>query len=303
MAGLQKIIYYLAQNGIFNMVNETMAKHTSFRIGGMADVVVYPTRRKEICDLVKICKAEGVPYTVLGNGTNVLISDKGIRGLIIMTDRLSRVTVKDDGTIEAWAGASLARVANLAKNYSLTGMEFAYGIPGSIGGAIYMNAGAYNRQMCNIVYETEYIDGEGNIKTLKGEEHNFGYRHSFFRENEGIVTRTILKLSEGDLLEIMSKMNEYTTLRNEKQPLDKPSAGSVFKRPEGYFAGKLIEDCGLKGASVGGAMVSPKHAGFIVNEGGATCADVCALVAKVKETVKEQFGVELQEEIKVIGEK
>ncbi len=302
MTGLQQIIYYLARNGIFNMVNETMAKHTSFKIGGMADIVVYPTRRKEICELVKICKETGFPYTVLGNGTNVLISDKGIRGLVIMTDRLSRVTVKEDGTIEAWAGASLARVANLAKNYSLTGMEFAYGIPGSVGGAVYMNAGAYNRQMCNIIQSTEYIDGEGNIKMLHGEEHNFGYRHSFFKDNEGIVTRTFIKLNEGDLLDIMNKMNEYTTLRNEKQPLDMPSAGSVFKRPEGYFAGKLIEDCGLKGVSIGGAQVSPKHAGFIVNKGGATCEDVCALVAKIKGDVKEQFGVELQEEIRVLGE-
>lgn len=298
-----KIVDYLTQSGMFNLINEPMAKHTTFQIGGRAEIMAYPTRRREISDLVKICNKENYPFVVLGNGSNVLVSDKGIHGLVIMTDRLNKVTIKDDGTVEAWSGAPLARVANLAKNYSLTGMEFAFGIPGSVGGAVFMNAGAYNRQMCNIVVETEYVDGEtGELKMLSAEAHNFGYRHSFFKEHKCVIVRTILKLTEGDHEEICAKMQEYTQLRNEKQPLDKPSAGSVFKRPEGYFAGKLIEDAGLKGTSVGGAMVSPKHAGFIVNTGGASCSDVTKLVEQIKSEVKSKFGVELQEEIQRIGD-
>lgn len=297
------LINYATKNGIFNFVNEPMSKHTSFRIGGRADMMVYPTRRRELRDLIELCKNEGIEWVALGNGSNVLVSDAGIRGLVIMTDRLSRVTFREDGTVEAWAGAPLARVANLAKNYSLTGLEFAYGIPGSVGGAVYMNAGAYNRQMCNVIEETEYITTDGGMKMIYGDEHNFGYRTSFFKENGGVIVRTVMRLSEGNMEDIAAKMQEYTTARNEKQPLDKPSAGSVFKRPEGYFAGKLIEDAGLKGVSVGGAQVSPKHAGFIVNTGGATCKDVLTLIDKIKSEVLRQFGVELHEEIQFIGEK
>ncbi len=298
-----RLINYATHNGIFNFVNEPMSKHTTFRIGGRADMLIYPTKRRELIDLIQICKEENIELAIIGNGSNVLVSDKGIRGLVIMTDRLNRITFREDGTVEAWAGAPLARVANLAKNYSLTGMEFAFGIPGSVGGAVYMNAGAYNRQMAGIVEETEYITPDGEIKTIYGDEHKFGYRTSFFKENGGIIIRTVMRLSEGNSEDIVAKMQEYTTARNEKQPLDKPSAGSVFKRPEGYFAGKLIEDAGLKGVSVGGAMVSPKHAGFIVNTGVATCKDVLTLIAKIKEEVFNKFGVQLQEEIQFIGEK
>lgn len=298
-----ELINYATHNGIFNFVNEPMSKHTTFRIGGRADMLIYPTKRKEITELIEMCNAENIEYVILGNGSNVLVSDKGIRGLVIMTDRLNRITFREDGTVEAWAGAPLARVANLAKNYSLTGMEFAFGIPGSVGGAVYMNAGAYNRQMCNIVEETEYISPEGKIQTVYGENHKFGYRTSFFKENGGAIIRTVMRLSEGNAEEINAKMQEYTSQRAAKQPLDKPSAGSVFKRPEGYFAGKLIEDAGLKGVSVGGAQVSPKHAGFIVNTGVATCKDVLTLIDKIKDEVYKKFGVELQEEIQFIGEK
>ena len=298
-----RLINYVTHNGIFNFVNEPMSKHTTFRIGGRADMIVYPTRRKELTELIQICKEDGVELAILGNGSNVIVSDKGIRGLVIMTDRFNRITFREDGTVEAWAGAPLAKVANLAKNYSLTGMEFAYGIPGSVGGAVYMNAGAYNRQMCNIVEETEYMNRDGKLKTIYGDDHKFGYRTSFFKENGGIILRTVMRLTEGNSEEISAKMQEYTSQRAAKQPLDKPSAGSVFKRPEGYFAGKLIEDAGLKGVSVGGAQVSPKHAGFIVNTGVATCKDVLTLIDKIKDEVYKKFGVELQEEIQFIGEK
>lgn len=302
MVDLRLVIDYLAYNGIFYMVNEPMQRHTTFQIGGVADIVACPTRRREICDLTRICRTTGAPLTVIGNGSNVLVGDKGVRGLVIMTDRLRRVTVTSANTIEAWAGAPIAKAANLARNYSLAGLEFAYGIPGTVGGAIYMNAGAYNRNMENVVTETEYVDDNGQLKTMRGDEHKFGYRKSVFRDTNFVIVKSTLTLTGGDSAEITAKMNEYTRLRNEKQPLNMPSAGSVFKRPPGYFAGKLIEDCGLKGYQIGGARVSDKHAGFIVNTGNATCGDVLRLIETIRETVLRQFGVNLESEIRVIGE-
>ena len=239
---------------------------------------------------------------MIGNGSNILVSDKGVRGLVIMTDRLRRVSVSGTNTIEAWAGAPIAKAANLARNYSLAGLEFAYGIPGTVGGAVYMNAGAYNRNMDNVVTETEYVDNEGRLKTMKGDEHQFGYRKSVFRDTDFVIVKTVLTLTEGNSAEITAKMNEYTRLRAEKQPLDMPSAGSVFKRPPGFFAGRLVEDSGLKGYQIGGARVSDKHAGFIVNTGNATCGDVIRLIETIRETVLRKFGVELESEIRVIGE-
>lgn len=302
MTEYKLIIDYLSYNGIFYFIDEPMKKHTTFQIGGSADIVAYPTRRREICDLVRICKISDTFITVLGNGSNILVGDRGIRGLVIMTDRLRRVTVMPDNTIEAWAGAPLSKAANIARNYSLAGLEFAFGIPGTVGGAIHMNAGAYNRQMSNVVTETEYVSEEGKLETVKGEEHGFGYRTSVFKNSNKIIVKSRFSLTEGSIDEITDKMNQYSTLRADKQPLDKPSAGSVFKRPEGHFAGKLIEDCGLKGKQIGGAAVSLKHAGFIVNTGGATCEDVYALIEYVKNTVYTKFGIVLEPEIEVLGE-
>ena len=302
MLDLRFVIDYLAYNGIFYLVNEPMQRHTTFQIGGVADIVAYPTRRREICDLTRIYKTTETPLTVIGNGSNILVSDKGVRGLVIMTDRLRRVSVSGTNTIEAWAGAPIAKAANLARNYSLAGLEFAYGIPGTVGGAVYMNAGAYNRNMDNVVTETEYVDNEGRLKTMKGDEHQFGYRKSVFRDTDFVIVKTVLTLTEGNSAEITAKMNEYTRLRAEKQPLDMPSAGSVFKRPPGFFAGRLVEDSGLKGYQIGGARVSDKHAGFIVNTGNATCGDVIRLIETIRETVLRKFGVELESEIRVIGE-
>ncbi len=301
MTTLKPVLDYLIYNGLFYLVNEPMNRHTTFQIGGPADLVVYPTRRREICDLVQICRAEHIPYTTLGNGSNVLVSDAGIRGLVILTDRMHRITVGNDGQIEAWAGAPLSRVATTAKNYHLTGLEFAFGIPGSMGGAVYMNAGAYNRQMSNVITKTEYVDETGTLRTLVGEEHAFGYRTSFFKDTGNIIVKTHLQLSPGNYDQINDQMKQYTQARRDKQPLELPSAGSAFKRPEGHFAGKLIEDCGLKGRQIGGAQVSPKHAGFIVNVGGAKACDVLALVQVIKTEVKETFGIELEPEIKFIG--
>ncbi len=301
MTNLKPILDYLVYNDLFYLVNEQMNRHTTFQIGGPADLMVYPTRRREICDLVRICRTHDIPYTALGNGSNILVSDAGIRGLVIMTDRMHRITVGNNGTMEAWAGAPLSRVATIAKNYGLTGLEFAFGIPGSIGGAVYMNAGAYNRQMNNVITATEYVDEEGNLCTVEGEAHKFGYRTSCFKDTRHIIIKTHLQLATGDEAEIAELMKQYTQARKEKQPLELPSAGSTFKRPEGYFAGKLIEDCGLKGRQIGGAQVSTKHAGFIVNVGGAKATDVLELVQTVKNEVQEKFGVELEPEIKFLG--
>jgi UDP-N-acetylmuramate dehydrogenase len=301
MTNLKPILDYLIYNGLFYLINEPMNRHTTFQIGGPADIVVYPTRRREICDLVRICRAENIPYISLGNGSNVLVSDAGIRGLVIMTDRMHRITVDNDSRIEAWAGAPLSRVATIAKNYQLSGLEFAFGIPGTIGGAVYMNAGAYNHQMNQVITATEYVDGEGQLCTVEGDDHQFGYRTSCFKDTNHIIVKTHLQLSPGKESEIAKLMKQYTQARKEKQPLELPSAGSAFKRPEGFFAGKLIEDCGLKGRRVGGAEVSTKHAGFIVNVGGAKARDVLDLVDIIKTEVLQKFGVELEPEIKFIG--
>lgn len=301
MTNLRPILDYLVYNDLFYLVNEPMNRHSTFQIGGPADLIAYPTRRREICDLVRICRTHNIPYMTLGNGSNILVSDAGIRGLVIMTDRMHRITVDNNGTIEAWAGAPLSRVATIAKNYGLTGMEFAFGIPGSIGGAVYMNAGAYNRQMNNVITATEYVDEEGNLCTVEGDAHQFGYRTSCFKDTRNIIIKTRLQLEAGDEAAIADLMKQYTQARKEKQPLELPSAGSTFKRPEGYFAGKLIEDCGLKGRQVGGAQVSTKHAGFVVNVGGAKATDVLELVGIIKEEVREKFGVELEPEIKFLG--
>jgi UDP-N-acetylmuramate dehydrogenase len=301
MTNLKPILDYLIYNGLFYLINEPMNRHTTFQIGGPADIVVYPTRRREICDLVRICRAEDIPYISLGNGSNVLVSDAGIRGLVIMTDRMHRITVDNDSRIEAWAGAPLSRVATIAKNYQLSGLEFAFGIPGTIGGAVYMNAGAYNHQMNQVITATEYVDGEGQLCTVEGDDHQFGYRTSCFKDTNHIIVKTHLQLSPGKESEIAKLMKQYTQARKEKQPLELPSAGSAFKRPEGFFAGKLIEDCGLKGRRVGGAEVSTKHAGFIVNVGGAKARDVLDLVDIIKTEVLQKFGVELEPEIKFIG--
>lgn len=301
MTNLKPILDYLIYNGLFYLINEPMNRHTTFQIGGPADIVVYPTRRREICDLVRICHAEDIPYITLGNGSNVLVSDAGIRGLVIMTDRMHRITVSNDSRIEAWAGAPLSRVATIAKNYQLSGLEFAFGIPGTIGGAVYMNAGAYNHQMNQVITATEYVDGEGRLCTVEGDGHQFGYRTSCFKDTKNIIVKTHLQLTLGKESEIFELMKQYTQARKEKQPLELPSAGSAFKRPEGLFAGKLIEDCGLKGRRVGGAQVSTKHAGFIVNVGGAKAQDVLELVDIIKTEVLQKFGVELEPEIKFIG--
>lgn len=283
-------------------LQEPMSKHTTFRIGGPADFYLCPHSTKEVQQTVQICKEENLPYFILGNGSNLLVSDKGYRGVIIqLWKNFSDISVKDC-CITAKAGALLSKVAAEALEEGLTGMEFASGIPGTIGGAVFMNAGAYGGEMKDIIKEVKVLDDQGEIRVLSNEEIKLGYRTSIVKEKGYTVLSAVLQLKKGDVSVIRETMEDLKNRRTSKQPLDMPSAGSTFKRPEGYFAGKLIMDSGLRGFSVGGAQVSEKHCGFVVNKGGATAEDVTALIREVQRRVKEKFGVELETEVRFLGE-
>lgn len=275
--------------------NEPMKKHTTFRTGGPADFLVTPTSEKEMIECLKL----DVKKTIIGNGSNLLVKDGGIRGLVIQTTKLNNVTVDKD-EIKAESGALLSRIANIAKDNSLTGFEFACGIPGTIGGAVAMNAGAYGGEMKDVILRTRYADENGNVFEITN--HEFDYRKSFFTGKNLIILASEIGLQNGDKEEIENKMKEYMTARNSKQPVNMPSAGSTFKRPAGFFAGKLIEDSGLKGYTIGGASVSTLHAGFIVNNGDATSKDILDLISYVQDKVYENYSVKLETEVKIIGE-
>lgn len=281
---------------------EPMSRHTTFRIGGPADFYLCPHSTKEVQEIVEICKEEKLPYFVLGNGSNLLVSDKGYRGVVIqLWKNFSDITVKDC-CIQAKAGALLSKVAAEALEAGLTGMEFASGIPGTIGGAAFMNAGAYGGEMKDIIKSVKVLDTQGEVRILPKEELKMGYRTSIVKEKGYTVLSVELELAKGNQEEIRNTMEDLKERRTSKQPLEMPSAGSTFKRPEGYFAGKLIMDSGLRGFSVGGAQVSEKHCGFVVNKGGATAMDVLNLIREVQRRVKEQFGVELETEVRFLGE-
>jgi len=284
-------------------IDEPMKNHTSLRIGGNADILLVPHDVMQLAQIIQLSKQHGIPYFVMGNGSNLLVSDKGIRGLTIKTHNAIQHVNVNKNYITAGCGVLLSKLSNIALKNGLTGLEFASGIPGTLGGAIVMNAGAYGGEMKDVVVETKYIDEDGTIKTIKGEEHKFGYRTSIFQGTQKIVVESTLKLDFGDMVDIKNKMDDLNTRRREKQPLDMPSAGSTFRRPEGYYAGKLIQDSGLKGFRIGGAQVSEKHCGFIVNTGNATAKDVLDLVQHIQATVKEKFNVELHTEIKFVGER
>ena len=282
--------------------NEPMKKHTTFRIGGPADYYLCPHSAKEIQKVVEICREEKLPYFILGNGSNLLVSDQGYRGVVIqLWKNVSDIRV-EGCLIHAKAGASLAKIAAEALEEGLTGMEFAAGIPGTLGGAVVMNAGAYGGEMKDILKEVLVMDQQGRIFTLEKKDLKLGYRTSAVKEKGYIVLAAVLELRPGDREEIRKLMEDLKQKRVEKQPLDLPSAGSTFKRPEGYFAGKLIMDAGLRGFSVGGAQVSEKHCGFVVNTGGASASDVLTLIREVQKRVREKFGVELETEVKFLGE-
>lgn len=282
--------------------DEPMSRHTTFRIGGNADYFVKPGNADEVAAVIVVCREYNIPYFILGNGSNLLVSDDGYRGMIInIMDNMDSVTV-DGRIITAQAGAMLVRVSVMARDKALTGLEFASGIPGTIGGAVYMNAGAYGGEMKNVVKTVRAIDEYGRIYELDSEKMDFSYRHSIVEERKLIVLEVTLELEHGSREAIDDRMKELAEARRSKQPLEYPSAGSTFKRPEGYFAGKLIMDAGLRGYSVGGAQVAEKHCGFVINKGGATASDVVELIRDVQHDVDDKFGVTLEPEVKMLGE-
>lgn len=283
-------------------LHEPMKKHTTFRIGGPADYYLCPHSTEELQKILQICRENKLEFFILGNGSNLLVSDKGYRGVVIQLWKNFSDIETEDNTITVKAGAILSKVAAEALEESLTGMEFASGIPGTMGGAVMMNAGAYGGEMKDIIREVTVLTREGELLTLSKEEMNFGYRTSVVKEKGYVVISAVLQLRKGDREEIRKVMDELKERRVTKQPLDMPSAGSTFKRPEGYFAGKLIMDAGLRGFSVGGAQISEKHCGFVVNKGDATAADVLGLIGEVQKRVQEKFGVALEPEVKFLGE-
>lgn len=279
------------------LVSEPMKKHTTFRIGGEADVLVRITGKEPLAKVLKYLSQVEVPYYVLGNGSNLLVSDEGYRGVILeLGDKISQVTV-DGETLICQAGAPLAKVARVALENGLTGFEFAAGIPGTIGGGVVMNAGAYGSELKNVVTQVTVLDRQGEELVFDTEAMEFGYRTSLIKKYPYIVTEVQVQLEKGDRNVIKEKMDDLSARRREKQPLEYPSGGSTFKRPEGYFAGALIQEAGLKGFAVGGAQVSQKHSGFVINTGDATAEDVRNLMAHVQRTVKEKFGVILEPEV------
>ena len=282
--------------------DEPMMKHTSFRIGGPADWFVSPETTGALSETIQFLKAGSVPYFILGNGSNLLVSDDGYRGVVIQIGKNMSDIVVSGTNVRAQAGALLSTVASRAAAASLTGMEFAGGIPGSIGGACVMNAGAYGGEMKDILTSVIALFEDGSVRKVPCGELMLGYRSSALMRNGAIVLEAELSLTEGDIGEIRATMDDLRERRVSKQPLDLPSAGSTFKRPEGYFAGKLIMDSGLRGYAVGGAQVSEKHCGFVVNRGGATADDVMTLIRHIQKTVLKKFGVELVPEVRFLGE-
>ena len=282
--------------------NEPMKKHITFRVGGPAACFLMPSTKEQIEEIVHICQEEKTPCFILGNGSNLLVSDKGYRGVVVPLYRgFGKITVSGE-EIHAQAGALLSGIAAAARDASLTGFEFAGGIPGTLGGAVVMNAGAYGGEMKDVLKEVTVLTPEGEILTLQADELHMGYRTSVVKEAGYIVLEAVLSLAKGDPEAIRSRMQELAGMRSSKQPLSYPSAGSTFKRPEGYFAGKLIMDSGLAGYQVGGAQVSEKHCGFVINAGGATARDVRTLMDNVRDIVYKKYGVTLEPEVKFLGD-
>lgn len=281
--------------------NEPMQKHTTFRIGGGADVFVSPAI-EQTAPILALAKEYEVPVTIIGNGSNLLVGDKGIRGLVLSFGKEAEGIFVEGNRMRVSAGTMLSKTANEAANRSLTGLEFAAGIPGTLGGAIVMNAGAYGGEMKDVVVSAKVLSPEGEVLELSKEELDLSYRHSCIPEKGYIVLEATLELQPGQETTIRETMTDFKNRRVEKQPLEYPSAGSTFKRPEGYFAGKLIQDSDLRGYTVGGAQVSEKHCGFVINKGDATAADVLQLINDVKKIVYDKFQVEMEPEVKMIGE-
>ena len=296
---LEQLAEILPEKNIY--INEPMNKHTTFRIGGSADVLVTPGV-SETAEVLRLCKNHDIPVTIIGNGSNLLVGDQGIRGVVIEFGRPAEEIVIQGEQMHVTAGTMLSKAANEAAANGLSGLEFAAGIPGTVGGAVVMNAGAYGGEMKDVIRTVTVLTKEGEKQTLTLEELDLGYRHSCIPENNYIVLSAELRLQKADTEQIRTVMADLRERRVTKQPLEYPSAGSTFKRPEGYFAGKLIQDAGLRGYHVGGAQVSEKHCGFVINKGDATARDVRQLITDVQKKVYEEFHVQIEPEVKMIGE-
>ena len=282
-------------------VDSPMSEHIYFRVGGPADILVTPVNEEQVVNTLKLCREYNVPYFILGNGSNILVKDGGISGVVIKFNKLNKITTEGN-CVTAQSGALLKDVSKAALENNLRGFEFACGIPGSIGGAVFMNAGAYDGEMAHVIKSARVIDENCNIKNLTKEELELGYRSSIVMKKGYTVLSAVFKLEKGQVKTIKELVDDLTNKRESKQPLEYPSAGSTFKRPTGYFAGKLIQDAGLKGYSIGGAAVSENHSGFVINKGNATAKDITDLIKYIQDEVKRQFGVELHPEVRIIGE-
>ena len=280
---------------------EAMLKdYTSFKIGGKADIMIFPDSVEKLSEIVSFSHKNSIPLFIIGKGSNLLVNDDGIRGIVINTCKLDKIELIDESTIRCECGISLSRLCRFALDNSLSGLEFAFGIPGTAGGAAYMNAGAYGGEMKDVLISCEHLNPDGSLSAFSGDELSLSYRHSVYSECNCIITSLTLKLTKGNPEEIKAKMDELISKRKDKQPLEFPSAGSTFKRPVGYFAGALIEQCGLKGFTVGGAQVSEKHAGFVINTGSATAKDVIGVIDHCQKTIFAETGVNLEPEVKII---
>lgn len=295
---MENLIKLLDKNSIDYILDEPMKNHTTFKVGGNAQIFIMVKSKEELSAVITCVKDNSIPDFILGKGSNLLVSDEGIKGAVIMlTGEFEEITLLDNDKIYAGAGASLMKVCRTAYDNSLSGLEFAFGIPGSVGGAVFMNAGAYGGEMKDCIISVDYITTNGDFGTYRLDDLNLGYRTSVFKSNTNIVLGCTLQLKAEDKTEIKGRMDDYITRRKTKQPIEYPSAGSTFKRPKGAFAGTLIESCGLKGYSVGDAQVSTKHAGFVINKGNATAKDINDLILYVQNKVKEETGYFLEPEV------
>ena len=282
-------------------IDEKLSEYVNFKVGGPADILLIPNSKEQVIKSIKICKENNIPFYLIGNGSNILVRDGGFRGVVLSLKNVKNIYV-DGEKIEAECGVMLKEVSDKAIENSLTGFEFACGIPGNIGGAVFMNAGAYDGEISKVIESAEVIDENCNIIRLSREELDFGYRSSLVMKKGYTVLSAVFKLEKGQVKTIKELIEDLTNKRESKQPLEYPSAGSTFKRPTGYFAGKLIQDAGLKGYSIGGAAVSEKHSGFVINKGNATAKDITDLIKHIQDEVKKQFGVDLHPEVRIIGE-
>ncbi len=301
MPYMNEIINLCEKENIVFFKNESLKNYTTFKIGGSCKILISVDSEKSISQIISFCNKKNIKYAIIGNGSNILVSDLGYDGIIMYVGKhFSKVNLLEDNIIECQSGITLSKLCSFSLENNLSGLEFAWGIPGTAGGAVYMNAGAYGGEMSDVVEEVTFFDGE-KFKTLRKDELNFSYRHSFFTDNDYTISKIKLRLKIGDYHDIKSKMDELMQKRIDKQPLDYPSAGSTFKRPQGAFASALIEQCGLKGCCVGGAEISTKHSGFLINKNNATFEDVINLIDVVKAKVKNDTGYELELEPKILN--